>query len=374
MEGAGSVAVTRRVVVKVGTSTLAPEGQGLDRAYVDSLVGQLAQLASDGYEIVLVTSGAIAAGVEVLELGKRPSDMPSLQAAASVGQVQVLGMYAALFAARGISVGQVLLTRHDTAHRQAFLHARDTLERLLALGVIPVVNENDTVAVDEIRFGDNDTLAALVATMIRADLVVLLTDIEGLYDADPRHAAEAQLLQRVDELSEQVVSAAGGSGSLVGSGGMATKVEAARALMSSGIPMVVCDGRRADVVLDAVAGVDVGTRFEGGSASRGARKSWIALGGSPRGEVVLDEGAVVAVRERGKSLLPAGVTAVSGTFVPGDAIVLRGPDGGIVARGLAGVSSADLVAIKGLSSSDIERVRPAAAGREVVHRDHLVIV
>ncbi len=364
----------RRVVVKVGSSTLAPEGEGLDRAYVDSLVEQIGTLREQGHEVILVSSGAIAAGIESLGLPSRPQDMPSLQAAASVGQVQVLGMYAALFASRGIGIGQVLLTRHDTAHRQAYLHARDTLERLLSLGVVPVVNENDTVAVDEIRFGDNDTLAALVATMIKADLVVLLTDIDGLYDADPRHAAEAQLLERVEELSEKVVSAAGGSSSAVGSGGMATKIDAARALMSSGIPMVVCDGRREGVVLDAVAGASVGTRFEGGTACRGARKSWIALGGAPKGEVVLDEGAVVAVRDRGKSLLPAGVTTVTGAFAVGDAIVLKGSDGRAVARGLAGMSSADLDVVKGMKSSDITDVLPDVAGREVVHRDHLVIV
>ncbi|HET6498702.1 MAG TPA: glutamate 5-kinase, partial [Coriobacteriia bacterium] len=169
----------RRVVIKVGSSTLAPEGEGLDRAYADSLIGQIAEVRAEGVDVVLVTSGAIAAGMRALGMHSRPCDMPSLQASAAVGQVQVVGMYAALAAARGIAVGQVLLTRHDTAHRQAYLHARDTLERLLALGVMPVVNENDTVAVEEIRFGDNDTLAALVATMIRADLVVLLTDIEG---------------------------------------------------------------------------------------------------------------------------------------------------------------------------------------------------
>ncbi len=368
------MAESKRVVVKVGSSTLAPEGQGLDRAYVDSLVDQIAALRSAGHQVVLVTSGAIAAGLEALGFSARPKDMPSLQAAASIGQVQIVGMYAALFASRDVPVGQVLLTRHDTAHRQAFLHARDTLERLLALGAVPVVNENDTVAVDEIRFGDNDTLAALVATMIKADLVVLLTDIDGLYDADPRLVHEARLLERVDELSDHVVTAAGGSGSAVGSGGMATKIEAARALMSSGIPMVVCDGRRDGVLADAVDGVAVGTRFEGGSACRGARKSWIALGGAPKGEVVLDDGAVEAVTGRGKSLLPAGVVAVNGAFGAGDAIVLKDLAGRTVARGLAGVSSADLESVKGLKTADIAGVRPDVAGREVVHRDHLVIM
>jgi glutamate 5-kinase len=364
----------RRVVIKVGSSTLAPEGEGLDRAYADALLEQIAEVRGGGVEVVLVTSGAIAAGIQALGIHQRPADMPSLQASASVGQVQVLGMYAALAAARGITVGQVLLTRHDTAHRQAYLHARDTLERLLTLGVMPVVNENDTVAVDEIRFGDNDTLAALVATMVRADLVVLLTDIEGLYDADPRRTAEAQLVAHVDELTDQVMSAAGGTASGVGSGGMATKVEAARVLMRAGIPMVVCDGRRPGVVPDAVAGRPVGTFFAGGRAALGARKLWIALGGTPKGEVVIDDGAKAALCERGKSLLPAGVVSVSGAFVPGDAIVLKDASGVVVARGLTALSSEDLETIRGMQSSLIAEVLPSAAGKTVVHRDHLVIM
>lgn len=364
----------RRVVIKVGSSTLAPLGEGLDRAYADALLEQIAALRGRSVEVVLVTSGAIAAGLQALGIHTRPADMPSLQASAAVGQVQVLGMYAALAAARGLAVGQVLLTRHDTAHRQAYLHARDTLERLLALGVMPVVNENDTVAVDEIRFGDNDTLAALVATMIRADLVVLLTDIEGLYDSDPRQSAEAQLVAHVDELTEQVMSAAGGTGSAVGSGGMATKVEAARVLMKAGIPMVVCDGRRPGVIGDAVDGKPVGTYFAGGDAALGARKLWIALGGKPRGEVVIDEGAKVALRERGKSLLPAGVLSVSGAFGPGDAIVLKDASGVVVARGLSTLGSDDLETVRGLQSTQIAEVLPSAAGKTVVHRDHLVIL
>ncbi|MFU8891157.1 MAG: glutamate 5-kinase [Anaerosomatales bacterium] len=363
----------RRVVIKVGSSTLAPEGEGLDREYADALIDQVAEVRGQGTQVVLVTSGAIAAGIQALGMRTRPDDMPSLQASAAVGQVQVLGMYAALAAARGVTVGQVLLTRHDTAHRQAYLHARDTLERLLALGVMPVVNENDTVAVDEIRFGDNDTLAALVATMVRADLVVILTDIEGLYDADPRQSAEAQLVEHVEELTEQMMSAAGGAGSVVGSGGMATKVEAARALMRAGIPMVVCDGRRPSVIPDAVAGKPVGTFFAGGEVGLRARKLWIALGGAPKGEVVIDDGARAALCERGKSLLPAGVISVAGTFAPGDAIVLKDAAGAVVARGLTALSSADLETVRGMQSARIAEILPAVAGKTVVHRDHLVI-
>lgn len=363
----------QRIVVKVGSSTLSAEEGGLDRAFADALVAQIAELRADGIGVVLVTSGAIAAGLQALALAERPADMPSLQAAAAIGQVQLVGMYAALFASAGVPVGQVLLTRNDTADRTAYLHARDTLDRLLSLGVVPVVNENDTVAVDEIRFGDNDTLAALVATMVHADLVVLLTDIEGLYSADPRQDSEAELLEHIDELTEQIISAAGGAGSHVGSGGMATKVEAAKVLMRAGIPMVVCDGRRDRVIVDAARGAAVGTLFAGNGANLKGRKLWIALGGKPAGEVVVDDGAKEALCVRGKSLLPAGVVSVSGTFDGGDAIVLKDMNGRVIARGLTALSSTQLDRVKGMKSEQIEHVMPDVAGKEVIHRDHLVI-
>ncbi len=368
------MAQSRRIVIKVGSSTLSAADGGLDRAYVEKLVAQIAELRQTGVQVVLVTSGAISAGLETLGISSHPTDIPSLQAAASVGQVQLVGMYAALFAAQAIPVGQVLVTRHDTADRQAYLHARDTLERLLGMDVVPVVNENDTVAVEEIRFGDNDTLAALIATMIKADLVVLLTDIEGLYSADPRSDTEAELLEHIEELTEQVISAAGGAGTAVGSGGMATKVEAAKVLMRAGIPMVVCDGRRERVIVEAAEGKAVGTFFAGGAAGLKARKSWIALGGKPAGEVVIDDGAKEALCARGKSLLPAGVVSVSGTFSAGDAIVLKDRAGTIVARGLTALSSAELDEVKGMKSSEIAGVMPEVAGKEVIHRDHLVIL
>ncbi len=366
--------MTQRVVVKVGSSTLAPAGGPIDIAYVRNLVGQICALKERGAEALLVTSGAIAAGVQRLGLPARPADMPSLQAAASVGQVALIECYAALFGEHGFAIGQVLLTRHDTGHREAFLHARDTLERLLAVGVVPVINENDTVAVDEIRFGDNDTLAALVATMVGADLVVFLSDIDGLYDADPRSSDEARLLEHVDELTEDLVAAAGGSGSASGSGGMATKVEAARVLMKAGIPLVVCDGRRPDVVTDAAAGRPCGTVFSPAKGSIGARKLWIALGRRPAGEIVVDDGAKRALLEREASLLPAGVVAVSGVFSEGDAVVLKDLSDAVIARGLTGIGSADLDAVKGMKTSEIAESHPHLAGREVVHRDSLAVL
>lgn len=364
----------KRVVIKVGSSTLAGDEAGLDRAYVASLVDQVCALRDAGHSPLIVSSGAIAAGLGPLGLADRPADMPTLQAAASVGQVRLVEAYTTLFAERGVAVGQVLLTRHDTADRDAYLHARDTFERLLALGAVPVVNENDTVAVEEIRFGDNDTLAALVATMIHADLVVVLSDIDGLYDADPRITEEARLLEQVDELTEDLVAAAGGSGSAVGSGGMATKIEAARVLMRAGIPMVVCDGRRSGVVVDAVAGRQCGTVFEPGDDTLGARKLWIALGSRPAGDVVIDDGAKAALIERHTSLLPAGVVSVTGPFAAGDAVVLRDVSGAIIARGLTELSSADIDRVKGMKTSQIAEAFPHLAGKEVIHRDRLAVL
>lgn len=364
----------KSVVVKVGSSTLVAEDGTPDRAYIDSLVDQVARLQERGTRVVLVSSGAIAAGRESLGCDLDFDDIPSLQAAAAIGQVQILGMYAALFASRGVAVGQVLLTRSDTSHRQAYLHARDTLERLMALDVVPIVNENDTVAVDEIRFGDNDTLAALVAAMIGADLVVVLTDIEGLYDADPRSGGEAQLFEHVDVLTDEVMQAAGGAGSSVGSGGMVTKVEAAKVLMKAGVPMVVCDGRRSDVIIDAVDGKPVGTLFAGGAAKLKGKKLWIALGQKTVGEVVVDDGARAALCARGKSLLPIGVVGVKGQFKAGDAIVLRDGAGVEIARGLTDMSSDDLETVKGLNSDQVAVRIPALAGKAVIHRDHLVIL
>lgn len=364
----------RRIVIKIGSSTLAPEGGAVDREFVQSLVDQVCELRDRGEHPVIVTSGAIAAGLDRLRFDQRPTDMPSLQAAASVGQVALIETYAEMFAARGVNVGQVLLTRHDTGHREAYLHARDTFERLIELGAVPVVNENDTIAVDEIRFGDNDTLAALVATMVGAGLVVLLSDIEGLYDADPRVVAEARLLEQVDELTEDLVAGAGGAGSEGGSGGMVTKIDAARVLMKAGIPLVVCDGRRPGVIVDAAAGIPCGTMFAPGEGTIGARKLWIALGRSPAGEIVVDDGARTALTQRGTSLLPAGVVGVKGTFSAGDAVVLKDLTGAVVGRGLSEVSSADLERVKGMKTPAISQAFPQMAGKEVVHRDRLVIL
>ncbi len=366
--------VAKRVVVKVGSSTLTRADGRTDRDYLATLVGQLADVRASGCEVVLVTSGAIAAGAEALGMDERPDDVPTLQAVASVGQVRMIGTYAELFAEHGLVAGQVLLTRQDTAHRQQYVNACHTFERLLAVGAVPVVNENDTTAVDEIRFGDNDTLAALVGIMVKADLVVLLTDIEGLYSADPRTTEGACLVERVEAVTADVEAAAGGPGSRLGSGGMSTKVEAAKALMKAGIPTIVCDGRKPGVLGDAVAGRPVGTLFAGGESTLAGRKLWIAFAKQPRGSVTIDDGAREALCLRGKSLLPAGVIGVVGTFSAGDAVTIQDREGAVVARGLSGLSSEDLDRVKGMKSSEIAASTPELAGTEVVHRDCLVIM
>lgn len=364
----------QRLVVKVGSSTLTCEDGGLDLGYIDDLARQIGAVRDAGVQVILVSSGAIAAGLSRLDIVERPCDMPSLQAAASVGSVALAQAYAAAFANVGIPIGQVLLTRNDTTHRESYLHARDTFERLLELGVVPVVNENDTVAVEEIRFGDNDTLAALVGSMTGADLVILLSDIDGFYDTDPRDNDEAHLLEEVEELTAEMICAAGGAGTASGTGGMATKVEAARVLMQAGIPMVICEGHRPDALLDAVEGKLVGTTFRGGGRSVAARKLWIALGHRPKGEVFVDQGAVDALRGHGTSLLPVGVTRVEGSFEKGDAIVLRSPRGLIVGRGLTGYSSDEIDRVKGMRIDDVGAVFPHLAGKPVVHRDQLVVL
>ena len=364
----------KRIVVKVGTSTLTGADGRVDRVWLADLARQTASLRASGADVVVVSSGAIAAGVEALGLGARPSDLTGLQAAAAVGQVRLIGTYAEVMGSVDVPVAQVLLTRHDTGHRQAYVFACRTLDRLLDMRVVPVVNENDTTAVEEIRFGDNDTLAALVGVMVHADLVVLLTDIEGLYDHDPGRGDDAVLLEHIDELTDEVVAAAGGSASEHGTGGMATKLDAARILMKAGIPMVVCDGRRRDVLIDAFAGEPVGTYFAGGEEDVEARKLWIAFARHPKGTVVVDDGAREALCLRGTSLLPAGVVRVEGRFAAGDPVAIADTTGKQLARGLADVSSSDLERIRGMRSDAVAALDPALAGREVVHRDRLVIL
>lgn len=362
--GGRDVGRVRRVVVKVGSTSLTARGR-LDDAQVRAIVGQLAAAKRTGVAPVLVSSGAIAAGLDPLAMRARPSDIPSLQAAAAVGQGILMHAYQRAFAARKMAAGQVLLTQDDFVRRKGYLNAHNALERLLALGVVPIVNENDTVAVDEIRFGDNDRLAALVAMMVRADLLVILTDIDGVYTEDPRKHT-ATLVSRVDDLHGLRSLRAGKRGSSLGSGGMASKVEAVRIACATGTGVVIAHGRAPRVLQRILSGEEVGTYFAPHRDRGRSRKLWIEFAQSARGQLVVDAGAVRALTEGGRSLLPAGVTGHRGRFAVGDAVEVAGPTGHVFAKGITNYASDEIDGIKGRSTRD--------GAREVIHRDSLVLL
>lgn len=367
----------KRLVLKIGSSTLTTSASSIDREYLDMLAAQLACLRERGWQIAIVSSGAIACGLGKLGMSTRPSDIPSLQAAASVGQSELVLAWAKALEPFGMVTSTVLLTRRDTSDRNAYLHARDTFERLLTMGVVPIVNENDTVSVEQIRFGDNDTLAALVACLIDADLMVILSDIDGLYTANPQIDPAATLIPVVDRVGRDILAAAGGAVSGVGSGGMITKIKAARVLMAAGIPMVICQGRRADCIAQAAAGEAVGTLFTAPDRPHEitAKKLWIALGDSVHGTVVVDEGARDALVMRGKSLLSVGIRAVEGDFGLDDIVDVADETGHVFARGRAAAASDLLKLACGRSREEVasNAILAVLADRPVIHRDELVL-
>jgi glutamate 5-kinase len=360
-----------RVVVKVGSSSLTSADGHLDGHRVDALVAALAALRTGGREVVLVSSGAIAAGLGPLGLARRPRDLATLQAAASVGQGALVHRYAESFAAHGLRVGQVLLTADDVVRRGHYLNARRTLDRLLSLGVVPVVNENDAVATAEIRFGDNDRLAALVANLVAADLLVLLSDVDGVYDADPRRVPTARLIREVRDVAAlDVATEAAGAAGALGTGGMSTKLDAARIAAASGVATVIANA--ADVA--AAVENEAGTYVHAVGRRTGSRLLWLAHASTPAGRLLLDDGAVRAVVERRLSLLPAGVTGAEGEFAAGDPVELLAPDRRVVARGLVNYGSAELPSLLGRSTRDLAAELGPEYEREVVHRDDLVLV
>jgi glutamate 5-kinase len=359
-----------RVVVKVGSSSLTHASGGLDDARVDALVDALGARLAAGVEIVLVSSGAIATGLPTLRLTRRPRDLATQQAAASVGQGLLLAHYSGAFARHDRTVGQVLLTAEDVTRRAHYRNAQRTLYRLLELGVVPIVNENDTVATDEIRFGDNDRLAALVAHLVHADLLVLLSDVDGLYDGPPSRPGSTMLaeVRGEDDLAAIDVR---GTGSGVGLGGMVTKVEAARIATAAGIPVVLTSAEQAGA---ALSGQPVGTLFHPTGGRAGTRLLWLAHATAGRGSLTLDPGAVDAVVRRRLSLLPAGVTGVEGSFAAGDPVDLLDENGHAVARGLVNFDASELPGLLGRSTRELARELGPAYEREVVHRDDLVIL
>jgi glutamate 5-kinase len=361
----------RRVVVKVGSSSLTTAAGGIDGQRVDALVDTLAKARADGREIVLVSSGAIAAGLAPLGLGRRPRDLATQQAAASVGQGLLIARYGNAFARHGVTVGQVLLTLDDVIRRAHYRNAQRTLYRLLEMGTLPVVNENDTVATDEIRFGDNDRLAALVAHLVHADLLLLLSDVDGLYDGDPS-AGTARPIAEVngpDDLLGVRLGRTGRAG--VGTGGMGTKVEAAAIATTAGVPVVLAAAPQAAA---ALAGEPIGTHFRPTGHRVPTRLLWLAHAATPRGALCLDAGAVRAVVRGRKSLLPAGVTAVSGSFVAGDPVDLLDESGHAVARGLVNFDATELPDLLGRSTRELAAELGPAYEREIVHRDDLVLL
>jgi glutamate 5-kinase len=357
------------VVVKVGSNSLRGTDGGLDGPYVVDLVAQLAKLAGTGTRVVLVSSGAVAAGMGPLSMQTRPPDLPGLQAAASVGQGLLLHRYQSAFATHGMACGQVLLMAGDMVDRRRYLNARNTFERLLDLGAVPVVNENDTVATEELRVGDNDRLAALVASMLGADLLVLLSDVDGLYAEDPRRDTDAEPVDRVDDLDDVDRYRIGRSGSGVGTGGMVSKLDAVRIATLGAAQVVIANARRPGVVAEVVAGASVGTWFPARDRPE-RRKLWIAFATAPQGSLVIDHGAVRALVERGSSLLAVGITEVHGGFDAGAAVNVVGPDHQLVARGLVAFAAAEVRGMVGRSSGELTPDRR----RAVVHRDSLVLL
>jgi glutamate 5-kinase len=365
------VAAASRVVVKVGSSSLTTAEGGIDPVRLGALVDALAGLRARGAEAVLVSSGAIAAGLAPLDLPRRPRDLATQQAAAAVGQGLLVHRYTAEFARHGIVAGQVLLTVDDMTRRSHYRNAYRTFAKLLELGVLPVVNENDTVATSEIRFGDNDRLAALVAHLVHADLLLLLSDVDGLYDGHPAQDGATLLPEVVSDADLDAVQIGKPGAAGLGTGGMTTKVEAARIATGAGIPVVLTSARLA---AEALAGAHVGTVFHPTGKRRPTRLLWLAHATEAKGRIFLDAGAVRAVTERRASLLPAGITRVTGAFVGGDPVDLVDPDGVPVARGLVNYDADELPDLLGRSTRDLARELGSSYEREVVHRDDLVLL
>jgi glutamate 5-kinase len=366
-----ALTTARRWVIKIGSAVLTDNGQGLSHEFIVRLASDVIALREQGREVIIVSSGAVAAGLARLGLDTRPSALDELQAAAAVGQSSLVQAYEAAFAPSGYLCAQILLSHDDVKSRDRYLNARATLQTLLDKGVIPIVNENDTVVTDEIRFGDNDTLAALVANLIDADALLMLTDQQGLFNADPRTVSDATLIQETDA-HDTSLDAMVSEGSTLGRGGMVSKLRAARLAARSGALAVIADGREPEVVRHIADGAITGTLFTTGKQPQPARKQWLASLLYPKGQLVLDAGAVKGVLQAGRSLLPVGVTAVTGDFLRGDLVRCVDPTGEEIARGLSNYSAADTKKLLGRASADIEAILGFGGEEELIHRDNLI--
>lgn len=363
----------QRVVVKVGTSSLVNDQGALDRGKMAALVDQLAAVKKRGCQVILVTSGAIRAGMERLNLNRRPRSMPEQQASAAVGQSSLMQTYTALLSRHAIVPAQVLVMRDDFHDRVRYLNARNTLYTLLRFGCLPIVNENDTVATDEIRFGENDTLSALVAACVDADMLINLSDVDGLYDADPQSVPTCKLIQEVRAITPEIEALAGGTHGICGSGGMRSKIEAARIATNSGVRMVIANAARPNVVSDIVSGKSIGTRFLSSEVALDHRKRWLAFAIRVKGSIKVNRGAQEMLVKRGKSLLAAGITGCEGSFQIGDLVSVVGETSEPIARGLTNYASHEIERIKGKRSSEIEKILGYKDFDEVIHRDNLVL-
>ena len=362
-----------RLVVKVGTNTLTGGEDHLSRPQMSGVSRQIARLVRDGHQVALVSSGAIVAGRQALNVSRNGKDIPFKQVLAAVGQTRLMQAWDELFSQEDIIVAQTLLTRADLADRQGYLNARNTLLALLDRKVVPIINENDVVATEEIKIGDNDNLSALVANLIDADLLILLTDQPGLYTADPRRHSTATLIAEVPLITEEIIALAAGAGTVRGTGGMVTKVQAARLATESGVSVVVAGGTTENVLVRAVKGDPVGTRFPSSRTRMESRKRWILAGLAGRAAAHIDAGAVSALG-RGRSLLPAGVVTVNGPFDRGDSVNIVGPQGKAIGCGVANYSAGDLERIKGCRSSEITQILGFHFGDEVIHRNNVVML
>ena len=365
----------RRIVIKIGSGVLtSPDRSGLDDTVIEEITRQVSTLHKSGYEMILVSSGAIAAGVKELNLKKTPVDIPHKQAAAAIGQSRLIGKYERHFKREGLNVAQILLTHDDLSNRIRYLNAKNTILTILSYKVIPIINENDTVAVDEIKFGDNDTLSAMVANLIEADLLIILSDVKGLYSADPKLDPTAELIPVVEKITNEIEVMAGDSRSATGVGGMVTKIQAAKRLSHSGIPTVIVGGKGNGIIEAVIKGEEVGTLFLPEEDKLGSKKYWIAYTLKSKGKVRVDNGAKNVLIADGKSLLPSGILEIEGKFKSGDMVSCIDSRNREFARGLVNYSSNELKKIKGKRSSEIEEILGYKMVDEAIHRDNLVIL
>ncbi|MEN8245853.1 MAG: glutamate 5-kinase [Thermodesulfobacteriota bacterium] len=361
----------KRAVVKVGSGVLTRKN-GLNLNLIDDITTEICWLRKKGIEVILVSSGAIAAGLKKAGLSRRPDSLSQMQALAAMGQSSLIMAYEEAFARHSARCAQILLTRDDLTHRRRYLNARNTLITLLAWGIIPIINENDTVGVDEIKFGDNDNLSALVTNLTESHLLVNLTNIEGLYDQDPRHHRDAELVKFVDKVDSKLSAAAGSIPGFLGTGGMASKLTAAKKVSLGGVPSVIASGFLPGVLKDVFSGKPIGTFFKPRPVHLNSKKQWIAFTKSPSGKITIDKGAEQAILKNGKSLLPSGIVDIVGRFRTGSAVVLKNGKAEDIAVGLVNYSSDDLLQIKGAKTSAIEAILGYKHDDEVIHRDNLV--